>query len=198
MKHAEPWFLALPRIRPKDERNMFETSADFHWTTLSYNPGDRTFITIAVVTSNSIQYRSKSHYSTKISNYMFTSQLVYVDTQPYIFHNLLSLQKHNLTINIIFKHPIAFIYISYTLRYTVFNATLSFSCLFILLHVSAALGHHLVFCCQSCLTVIVYKMLMFFQMCVLVTFAWCIRPILFFSSTSTRREEQRGRGKPYT
>jgi hypothetical protein len=42
----------------------------------------------------------------------------------------------------------------YTLKYTVFNATLSFSFLFILRHISAALGHHQVFCCQSCLTVI--------------------------------------------
>jgi hypothetical protein len=55
---------------------------------------------------------------------------------------------------IIFKHPVAFIYTSYILKYTVFNATLSFSFLFILRHVSAALGHHQVFCCQSCLTVI--------------------------------------------
>jgi hypothetical protein len=28
---------------------------------------------------------------------------------------------------IIFKHPVAFIYASYTLKYTVFNATLNFS-----------------------------------------------------------------------
>jgi predicted metal-binding protein len=46
------------------------------------------------------------------------------------------------------------IYTSYTLNYPVFNATLSFSFLFSLRHVSAAMGHHQVFCCQSCLTVI--------------------------------------------
>jgi hypothetical protein len=45
-------------------------------------------------------------------------------------------------------------YISYTLKYTVFNATLCFYFLFSLRHVSAALVHHQVFCCQSCLTVI--------------------------------------------
>jgi hypothetical protein len=56
--------------------------------------------------------------------------------------------------NIVFKHPVAFIYTSYILKYTVLNATSSFSFLFILRHVSAALGHHQVFCCQSCLTVI--------------------------------------------
>jgi hypothetical protein len=41
-----------------------------------------------------------------------------------------------------------------TLKYTVFNTTLSFYFLFCLRHISAALGHHQVFCCQSCLTVI--------------------------------------------
>jgi hypothetical protein len=44
--------------------------------------------------------------------------------------------------------------IARTLNYTVFSATLSFSFLFLLRHVSAALGHHQVFCYQSCLTVI--------------------------------------------
>jgi hypothetical protein len=43
---------------------------------------------------------------------------------------------------------------SYTLKYTVFNATLNVYFLFILRHVSAALGNHQVFCCQSCLIVI--------------------------------------------
>jgi hypothetical protein len=38
----------------------------------------------------------------------------------------------SLNTNIIFKHPVAFIYTSYTLKYAVFNATLSFSFLFIL------------------------------------------------------------------
>jgi hypothetical protein len=42
---------------------------------------------------------------------------------------------------IIFKHPVAFIYTSYT-KYTVFNATYIFFILILPRHVFAALGHH--------------------------------------------------------
>jgi hypothetical protein len=57
--------------------------------------------------------------------------------------------------HIISKHPVAFIYTSYTLKYSVFNATLLMSISFCttLRHVSAPLAHHQVSCCQSCLTV---------------------------------------------
>jgi hypothetical protein len=56
---------------------------------------------------------------------------------------------------IISKHPVALIYTSYALKYSVFNTTLlvSFSFCTTLWHVSATLGHHQVSCCRSCLTV---------------------------------------------